>query len=124
MPHQLVLLAVVLWCVAHRGASSSSDSADAAEAAAAAARPRAAAQHYHYVLAEMPVRTDGFGGHVLRALPALEITLALGLRPVCNPNLFYNGHMAETDPYDVSTRGRHRVRKKSYSLVVATNNPS
>ena len=44
-------------------------------------------------------QTDGVGGHVSRALPALAAAWLLGLRLVCEPALLFNGHMAQTDAH-------------------------
>lgn len=50
----------------------------------------AAAQHYLYP-GQARVWEDGLGGHVIRALPVLDAGLALNLRVICNPSIFYNG---------------------------------
>lgn len=49
----------------------------------------------HFALIPMRLQTDGLGGHVLRALPPLDLALALGLQPVCHGNLLYNGKMPD-----------------------------
>ncbi|CAK0831832.1 unnamed protein product, partial [Prorocentrum cordatum] len=46
-------------------------------------------------------KSDGLGGHVIRALPPLDFALALGLRIVCNPDVFFNGK--SDDPVLFST---------------------
>lgn len=55
----------------------------------------AAAQHYLYP-GQARVWEDGLGGHVIRALPVLDAGLALNLRVICNPSIFYNGKSEET----------------------------
>eukprot|EP01048_Picozoa_sp_COSAG05_P026643 COSAG05_NODE_7380_length_819_cov_1.705556_1_plen_118_part_01 len=50
-------------------------------------------QHFAHI--QTKLQTDGLGGHVLRAIPPLDVVLALGLQPVCHSNMLYNGKMPE-----------------------------